>query len=212
MNREEFLRKLRAELVNFVSESVIQEQLNYYHSYIRDECASGKSEEDVVSELGDPRLIARSIIDAAEAAGDQVATTTPFRYSEEEVNYNTDEEDLDYQGAQEDSEEVRRDPFQGFRETREHNTQYSGQETSHDGQTVENDSHGESESPFQRNGGAPRVYQMGNFGCLITGIVMFFVLYLLGAVIGGIFQLLSPILMPLLVVGVLLWLFRNIMK
>lgn len=210
MGRDEFLQRLRTELVNFVSESVIREQLDYYYNYIREECGKGRAESDVVAELGDARLIAKSIIDAAEAGGDRVAATTPFRYSEEEINYNTDEEDLGYEGAHQDSDTVY-DPFQSFRERREQEEEYqssagqqSGTETVEDGRVEGN------ENPFRRTFHG-RSYQMGGVGCLITAILLFMLLWILGAIIGGVFRLLSPILMPLLVVLVLLWFFKGIM-
>lgn len=207
MIRDEFLRRLRAELLNSVSDSVIREQISYYYSYIQDGISAGKTEEAVVSELGDVRLIARSIMDAAEAGGDRVAATTPFRYSEEEINYNTDEEDLAYQGAQQDSVYTE-EPFQSFGQQSERETRYQSREESADGQTVENESRGRAERPFMPGA---HFYQMGNAGCLITAVLLFLLLYGLMVLIGGVFRLLSPILMPLLVVLVLLWFFKGIM-
>ncbi|MFC2734385.1 MAG: DUF1700 domain-containing protein [Oribacterium sp.] len=98
MTREEFLRALRAELSNSVSEERIREQLSYYQDYIASECKKGRSEEEVVSELGEPRLLAKTIADAAEAGGDRIARETPFRHEESEINYNSDEEDRQYRG------------------------------------------------------------------------------------------------------------------
>lgn len=211
MNREEFLRRLRAELVNHVSESVIQNQLNYYYNYIEEGIRAGKPESSVLEELSDVRLIARSIIDAAEAGGDRVAVTTPFRYSDEDINYNTDEEDLRYQGAHEDSTEDR-EPFVGGKQRSEHEN--GGQESRafYEGQSVEDSTETGDENAFQRLfRGGPHVYQMGNAGCLITAVILFFLLYGLMALLGGIFKLLSPVLMPLLVVLVLLWFFKGMM-
>ena len=65
MNRLEFLQGLKAELEGRVPHSIIQENLRYYDSYISDEAAKGQSEEDVVESLGGPRIIARTIVDAA---------------------------------------------------------------------------------------------------------------------------------------------------
>ena len=42
----------------------LSDSLTYYRQYFEDEIRNGKSEEDVIRELGSPRLIARSIIDA----------------------------------------------------------------------------------------------------------------------------------------------------
>lgn len=64
MNREEFLRGLGASLNGAVPPSVIQENLRYYDEYIRSEVARGRSEEEVIDEIGGYRLIAKTIIEA----------------------------------------------------------------------------------------------------------------------------------------------------
>lgn len=66
MNRREFLKKLKEALENDLSGSVVQENINYYDQYISDEVKNGKSEEEVIAMLGDPWMIARTVIDAAE--------------------------------------------------------------------------------------------------------------------------------------------------
>ncbi|MFR5602336.1 MAG: DUF1700 domain-containing protein, partial [Lachnospiraceae bacterium] len=71
MNKEEFLRKLTASLNGQVSQQVIQENIRYYDQYISDEVRKGNSEETVIADIGDPRLIAKTIVDAAESAGSQ---------------------------------------------------------------------------------------------------------------------------------------------
>ena len=99
MNKKEFLQTLRGELTNSVSGEVIEEQLRFYSDYINTEIAKGRGEEEVVAELSAPNLLARSIIEAADAGGDRVARTTPFRYEEKDINYASDEEDLQYRGT-----------------------------------------------------------------------------------------------------------------
>ncbi len=69
MTKVEFLGKLREALSNDLTGSVIEENVNYYSQYISDEVSSGKSEEEVISELGDPWVISQTIIDAEENAG-----------------------------------------------------------------------------------------------------------------------------------------------
>ena len=64
MTKAEFLDTLRKALNGQVSPGVIAENLNYYDSYISGETRKGRSEQDILDELGDPRLIARTIIDA----------------------------------------------------------------------------------------------------------------------------------------------------
>lgn len=66
MNRNEFLKKLSEALENDLSASEVRENLEYYDSYIRSEMQNGKSEQEVLDMLGDPWMIARTIIDSAE--------------------------------------------------------------------------------------------------------------------------------------------------
>lgn len=49
-----------------VSAHVVQENVNYYENYINTQMRMGYSEEEVLNSLGDPRLIAKSIISANE--------------------------------------------------------------------------------------------------------------------------------------------------
>ena len=67
MNRQEFLDGLSRALAGEVSEEKRQSDIRYYRDYIAEEVSKGRSEEDVLTELGDPRLIARTIVDAAVA-------------------------------------------------------------------------------------------------------------------------------------------------
>lgn len=68
MNREEFLRGLQSALSGAVPPAVLQENLRYYDDYIRNEVRNGRSESQVMEELGDPRLIARTILDTTPGA------------------------------------------------------------------------------------------------------------------------------------------------
>ena len=70
MERQEFLQKLKEALSGQVPPAVVQENLNYYDDYIRAECGKGRTEKDVMEELGDPRLIARTILDTTPGAGE----------------------------------------------------------------------------------------------------------------------------------------------
>lgn len=66
MTREEFLKKLKEALENDLSGRIVQENVSYYESYIIEEIRKGRAESEVIEELGDPWIIARSIIDMAE--------------------------------------------------------------------------------------------------------------------------------------------------
>lgn len=65
MTKSEFLQKLKTELASGMKASDIQEQLNYYGQYIDEEVGQGKDEAEVISELGDPWVIAKTILDAS---------------------------------------------------------------------------------------------------------------------------------------------------
>lgn len=63
MNKHEFIDRLKIALEGEVSEIIINENITYYTNYIDNEMNKGKSESMVLQELGDPRLIAKTIID-----------------------------------------------------------------------------------------------------------------------------------------------------
>lgn len=86
MNKGEFLEGLRNALSGEVPPSVVSENLRYYDEYIRTEIHNGRSEADIMAELGDARLIARTIIDTTPGAGDgafEAYTGPSGRYQEE---------------------------------------------------------------------------------------------------------------------------------
>lgn len=79
MSREEFLRGLENALSGNVPPAVVRDNLRYYDDYIRSERQKGRSENDIMDELGDPRLIARTILDTTpEAAEGEYEEYHPF--------------------------------------------------------------------------------------------------------------------------------------
>lgn len=64
MNRQDFLNVLRAALGSELSVAAVEENVKYYEEYINAQIRMGKSEEEVLNMLGNPKLIARSIIEA----------------------------------------------------------------------------------------------------------------------------------------------------
>lgn len=63
MEKQEFLDKLRLALGGKVSPEVMTDTMNYYEEYINTELRLGKSPDEVMEALGDPRLIARTIVE-----------------------------------------------------------------------------------------------------------------------------------------------------
>lgn len=67
MTKKDFLEKLKSALGNDLNSAKVQENIAYYNGYIDDEIRKGRSEAEVVEELGDPWAIARTISDSEEA-------------------------------------------------------------------------------------------------------------------------------------------------
>lgn len=66
MNRQTFLETLRRALYGKIDDFALADHIRYYENYIAQEIASGRTEEEVLSELGDPRLIARTILESSD--------------------------------------------------------------------------------------------------------------------------------------------------
>lgn len=72
MSREDFLQGLENSLSGNVPPAVVRDNLHYYSDYIRTEMEKGRSETEIMEELGDPRLIAKTIMDTTPNAGETV--------------------------------------------------------------------------------------------------------------------------------------------
>ncbi len=76
MTQIQFITELEQALRGNVDERVIQENVRYYNSYISEQKAAGKSEEEIFASLGSPRLIAKTIIDTSGEANTQGSSRT----------------------------------------------------------------------------------------------------------------------------------------
>lgn len=74
MSKEEYLRGLEEALAGEVPASVIRENMNYYNSYLSQEMAKGRTVDEIAEEIGEPRIVARTIIDSCEASGEVFGT------------------------------------------------------------------------------------------------------------------------------------------
>lgn len=61
MNRHAFISGLRDALSGEIPDSVVEENIHFYNRYIDEELGKGRREEEVFAELGDPRLLAKTI-------------------------------------------------------------------------------------------------------------------------------------------------------
>ncbi len=220
MKKEQFLHDLMVQLNLSVSDEVIREQIAYYDSYISDEVRKGRPEAEVIEELGSPRLLAKTIIDTAEAAGDPVAN------QDDEIRGTVDLEPAS-------------DAFEHFRQNYAEDA--SGRSRTEESenpdiqQAYEDENHRESESysesgrrndngwsdPFYRHhnerktqpaggNGRMHVFDASGWGCVAVFIIFLLLFKLFVDVVGGVLYFFSPLLMPALVVLVVLWLIQGI--
>lgn len=61
MNKQEFIDSLRRNLTSISDYNFVNDTIAYYENYIETQIRMGKTEEEVMQQLGDPRLIAKSI-------------------------------------------------------------------------------------------------------------------------------------------------------
>ena len=69
MTKQEFLHELQTALQGEISQAAINENIKYYDRYIMEETRKGKTEKEVIEGLGNPRLIAKTLIDTTEQFG-----------------------------------------------------------------------------------------------------------------------------------------------
>lgn len=83
MNKNTFIKGLKETLKEGnISDSEIKDTIYYYESYFEEKELNGYSTKDILEELGDPRLIAKTIID----------TRGPnYNSSSSDTNYNTEQ-------------------------------------------------------------------------------------------------------------------------
>ena len=75
MNKDEFLRGLEEALAGEVPAAVIRDNVNYYGSYI-------SQVDEIVAEIGDPRIVAKTIAEHAEAEGETGSEAESGTYRE----------------------------------------------------------------------------------------------------------------------------------
>lgn len=68
MSKYEFLGQLKTYLSGQLPETAVENHVAYYKNYIENEIRGGRSEEEVLSELGDPRLLGRTILDTSKGS------------------------------------------------------------------------------------------------------------------------------------------------
>lgn len=89
MSKKEFLDILYNQLSGQIPEGSVAAHVQYYRNYIEDEQQKGRTETDILNDLGDPRLIARTLLDTEVGAGNpQNGSTYSAIYNEADSDYN----------------------------------------------------------------------------------------------------------------------------
>ncbi len=160
MDKQEFIDKLKVALNNDLAPSMVAEHVKYYEGYIHSELQKGRSEEAVMASLGDPRLIARTIIQ----------TNTTEDGSQKKGGY----QNASYQEGSYQSGACGAGSYQ---------------------QTARRD-----------QGTISRRYSMPGW---LWGLVVVLILVVLIGLVMSVLSFLAPILIPIVVVGFLVKLFRD---
>ncbi|MFU0826103.1 MAG: DUF1700 domain-containing protein [Lachnoclostridium sp.] len=105
MTKSEFIEELRATLTGEIPDDEVISNIRFYNEYITNKSIKS-SEEEVLSQLGDPRLIARTIIDTYqishgpmygnsrhEGAYQDTQTRDGNTYEDYQSNYDDDDND-----------------------------------------------------------------------------------------------------------------------
>lgn len=90
MSRNEFLAKLKEALEMDLSSQKVEEQVAFYHQYMNEEIGKGRTEAEVLEELGDPWVIARNILstEGVSDRGNYVYEETGNTYERADSSYN----------------------------------------------------------------------------------------------------------------------------
>jgi hypothetical protein len=104
MTKQEFLDTLRRALNRELNEEEVEDNIAYYEEYFRGQMAQGHTEEEIIAQLGDPRLIARTILQVDEEREERQEAGGGFGYSEGETVYT---EMPDGRGYAQDTDDLR---------------------------------------------------------------------------------------------------------
>jgi len=69
MNKKEFLDILYGQLIDQMPSDRASAHVRYYQTYIEEEAQKGRGEDEIFQTLGDPRLIAKTLIDTEAESG-----------------------------------------------------------------------------------------------------------------------------------------------
>ncbi len=211
MERKEFIDKLRGALNGNVSPALVEENIRYYHEYINSEMRNGKSEEEVLDALGDPRLIARTIIET-NTVEDMSGTYQTGAFSQGDGEFRQAEYNHDYDEYQaRQSQSAYQNTSQGsyqqnrYQNTYQHNGYQGNYQQGNDYQrNVYHRANHSGQDVFQQS--THRTYRIPGWLWILIAVL---VIVLIVSVVLSVVSFLAPIIIPILLVIFLIKLFRD---
>lgn len=91
MNLETFIRDFQEALAGKVSDHIIRENTEYYRNYIRTKISQGMTEEEVLRTLGEPRLLAKTVVESQKFSNEGQGAYSEYRGQERQGGYYTEE-------------------------------------------------------------------------------------------------------------------------
>lgn len=207
MGKLEFLQTLSEKLSEELPRSVVISNLRYYESYIDNEVAKGRLLESVMDELGDPYMIARTIIDGQESGG-----FANQNYADETVYAETikPENESNYGSGDGDESERNYDSEYCYGTNQSYGSEYGyNSEQKQDSEYgYDTDQNYGSEYGYDSNQENTTV-RYHKHGCLIAAIIVILAAIVIISVVGSVISFLWPVLAPVLVVLLVLSIIRD---
>ncbi|MDO4438727.1 MAG: hypothetical protein Q4B86_04680 [Eubacteriales bacterium] len=190
MNKREFLSHLKERLSYDLPMQLVRSNVDFYSDYIDAELKKGRDIKDILDELGDPNLIAGSIIDAVKSGADGIP-------------YTDDDNDFSSQiyGGKKSEGDYRENSWSSYddnsqTETFDESGNSAGTENNYSGRA--DNSNGWKNINISSRG-------IGIGGCILSILVSMVVFSVVSAIIG----LLSPFIAPILIIILLFWLLNG---
>lgn len=212
MNKLQFLEILGQKLSEELPRSRVISNLQYYESYIEGAVRAGKPEKEVLEELGDPHMIARTILDTEtgeafyeeQFAEDGEFVQTETTYSEKNGKYTSQPgEEAGQTFCSERNYGRNASAGTGSGQQTYTKTETTPEATYQDGQSRENASQDSEQNQW-------KVYQTkSNHGCLIISIILILVIVVAVTVVGKVINFLWPVLVPVLLILLVVSIFSD---
>lgn len=198
MSKREFLQKLKEYLSYELPESYVDSNVRYYSDYIDNEVKNGRKRDEVLEDLGDPQLIARTIIDAAKAGSDGIPNTADDRdFSGEIYGQGGSSSKAPGFGQGQDAG--------GYDSAINGTYGSSGYGDSGRFDGADGD---DAQGNDSRDNAGPHIFTYTGNGCLLS---LLFILILVGVVslLSSALAFLSPIIAPLCLILLIVWLWNR---